>query len=122
MSSADGHDGHGASPMQGGTSAHSLETMLFESLVHHLIEKGVLTKEDALSVVQTVAEVKRGQLIVAGGLDGYSLSDELRVLRQLFDSFEAMRERPRGRSVDGHNVHQLRPPLHGGSSQFPDED
>ena len=39
--------------------------MLFDSLVHHLISKGLLTKNDALSVVQTVAEVKRAQAINA---------------------------------------------------------
>lgn len=121
MSSADGRDGRGGSPVQGGSSDHSLETMLFESLVHHLIEKGLLTKDDALSVVQTVAEVKRAQVVADGASDGYNPNDELRVLRQLFDSFEAMRERARGRPLDGHNVHQLRPPLHDGNPQFPDD-
>ena len=92
--------------------------MLFESLVHHLIEKGLLTKNDALSVVQTVAEVKRPQ-VMDGEIKGVR---ELAVLRRLFDSFTAMREGPRAARADGHNIHELRPPLHGENPHFPDQD
>ena len=42
-------------------SRNTVESELFESLIHHLVEKGILTRNDALSVVQTVAEVKRGE-------------------------------------------------------------
>ena len=106
MSSADADNGR------------SLETMLFESLVHHLIEKGVLTKNDALSVVQTVAQVKRGQLS-DGDAAELQANPELALLKRMFDSFEAMRERPRVSRVDGHNVHSLRPPLHDDDLHFP---
>lgn len=95
--------------------------MLFESLVHHLIEKGLLTRNDALSVVQTVAEVKRAQLMDQGS-DDFETDAELAALRRLFDSFAAMREGPRTGHSDGHNVHELRPPLHGENPSFPDND
>lgn len=97
----------------------SVEAMLFESLVHHLIEKGVLTKNDALSVVQTVASVKRGQL-EEGREDRVSSKQELAMLLGLFDSLKALRVP--GARIDGHNVHQLRPPLHGDQVEFPSED
>lgn len=100
----------------------SVERHLFESLVHHLIEKGVLTKNDALSVVQTVAEVKRGEL-EAGRSQAGSIERELVILERLYSSFELMRERPFAKQVlDGDNVLQLRPPLHGDNPKFPKDD
>ena len=117
MSSADGRDGRDGSHKQTASIDPSLETMLFDSLVHHLIGKGLLTKNDALSVVQTVAEVKRAQAINSDASTG-----ELAVLQRLFDSFAAMREGPRARGADGHNIIQLRPPLHSEDPVFPDED
>lgn len=121
MSSADGHDGPNSPPARVEVLHYSLEAMLFESLVHHLIEKGLLTKNDGLSVVQTVAEVKRAQA-TDEEFDGDRCNAELAVLRRLFDSFAAMREGTQPGRTDGHNIHQLRPPLHDGNPNFPDED
>ena len=102
--------------------SESMERQLFESLVHHLIEKGILTKNDALSVVQTVAEVKRGEL-ESERFDAGSLIKELAALERLYSSFELMRERSASKhGMDGDNVLQLRPPLHGDSPKFPRED
>ena len=39
-------------PRLDGETSSSVEYLLFDSLVHHLIEKGVLTKNDALSVTR----------------------------------------------------------------------
>ena len=102
--------------------SESLERQLFESLVHHLIEKGVLTKNDALSVVQTVAEVKRGEL-ESERFHADSIKNELAVLERLYSSFELMRERSASQQgMDGDNVLQLRPPLHGDNPKFPKDD
>lgn len=91
--------------------------MLFESLVHHLIEKGVLTKNDALSIVETVASVKHGQLVE--GNDPL-VEAELAMLHRIFESFKAM-DAPAAR-MDGHNVHRLRPPMHSNRIDFPRDD
>lgn len=99
----------------------SIECLLFESLVHHLIEKGVLTKNDALSVVQTVAEVKRGELHEAGDANPET-ETALFVLKRIYSSFEASVERSRGIEIGGENVRFLRPPLHHGNPEFPDSD
>jgi hypothetical protein len=97
----------------------SLECQLFESLVHHLIEKGVLTRNDALSVVQTVAQVTRG-VLEEEQLEGSE--NELAILRRLYSSFELMSDRRLpARALDDGNVLQLRPPLHGDRPQFPEE-
>lgn len=102
--------------------SENLERQLFESLVHHLIEKGVLTKNDSLSVVQTVAEVKRGELETGRYQAGF-VKRELAVLERLYSSFELLRERPATMQVlDGENVLQLRPPLHGDDPKFPKDD
>ena len=100
----------------------TMELQLFESLVHHLIEKGVLTKNDALSVVQTVAEVKRGEQETAMRPVG-TVRNELTVLQRLYSSFELMTDRPfNSRVVDGDNVLQLRPPVHADNPKFPKGD
>lgn len=101
----------------------TIELQLFESLVHHLIEKGVLTKNDALSVVQTVAEVKRGEREAESRPAGV-VERELTVLQRLYASFELMKVRPPNlsRDRDGHNVLPLRPPLHGDNPKFPQDD
>ena len=120
MSSAYGPEGPANSEFQEAPDSlrQSLECQLFESLVHHLIEKGVLTKNDALSVVQTVAQVKRGSLeeeqtqMAAG-------DNDLAILRRLYSSFELMSDvRGSSQSLDDRNVLQLRPPLHGNRPQF----
>jgi hypothetical protein len=120
MPSADGPDG----PRDRGSEkplapAESIERQLFESLVYHLIEKGVLTRNDALSVVQTVAEVKRGEL-EAGRSPAGSVERQIVLLERLYASFEMVTERPAARQgVDGGNVLQLRPPVHGDKPKFP---
>lgn len=119
MSSADGSD-DSRKPEPVRRVTESIEYLLFESLVHHLIEKGVLTKNDAMSVVQTVAEVKRGQLHEA--LDANpEIETALFTLKRIYSSFEASAERRSG-EIHGENVRFLRPPLHDGHPQFPDGD
>lgn len=123
MSTADGPLGPGQdgaeTPLIPG---QTIELQLFESLIHHLIEKGVLTKNDALSVVQTVAEVKRGER-EAESRPADIVEVELTVLQRLYASFELMAVRPNpSRDRDGHNVLQLRPPLHGDDPRFPKDD
>ena len=118
MSHSDGHDVDQADSSSGRPA--TVETMLFESLVHQLIEKGVLTKNDALSVVGTVASVTQGQLDERNGNDP-SAEAELAMLHRIFESLKAIDDLPPAR-VDGHNVHQLRPPLHGDQIDFPRDD
>lgn len=98
----------------------SLEVQLFESLVHHLIEKGVLTRNDALSVVQTVAQVKRGAVEEQPGT---AFADNgLAVLKRLYSSFELMPERRlSSQDPDDGNVLELRPPLHGNRPKFAED-
>ena len=100
----------------------SIELNLFESLAHQLVEKGLLTKNDVLSVVQTVAEVKRGQRD-EGGPQSATAKSELDVLWRLYRSFEMMSGRANSRhDLDGENVLELRPPIHGGGPSFPKDD
>lgn len=102
------------------TKGASVEQQLVESLILHLIEKGVLTKNDALSVVQSVAEVKRGEAD-EGKTDPASVAKDLKVLQRLYSSFELVRESPAVAHHDG-NVLPLRPPLHGNNPRFPKGD
>lgn len=99
----------------------TMELQLFESLVHHLIEKGVLTKNDALSVVQTVAEVKRGQRETAGA-DSAVAATELIVLERLYASFELVSGHRVPQRLDSGKILQLRPPIHGDNPRFPNDD
>jgi hypothetical protein len=94
--------------------------MLFDALVHQLIEKGLMTKNDAMSVVQTVAEVQRGQL--NGSEEDARTNADLALLNRLYVSFEVMRDRSVPQSSNLGNVLQLRPPLHGNAPQFPHEE
>ena len=94
--------------------------LLFDSLVHHLIEKGVLTKNDALSVVQTAAEVVRGRVHENAG--EIAIDAALMTLERTYGSFEALPDRYGGPALDGHNVLPLRPPLHGDRPHFPSEE
>jgi len=95
--------------------------LLFDSLVHHLIEKGILTKNDALSVVQTAAEVVHGR-IDDGETPSLQAKAALAVLERTYSSFEAVQDRQGAAQLDGHNVHSLRPSLHGDRPQFPSDD
>lgn len=104
------------------TPCQSVECQLFESLVHHLVEKGVLTKNDALSVVQTVAEVKRGEQ-EEGRHPAAITARDISALAQLYSSFELLRDGPSVPGVNGaRNIVQLRPPLHGDEPTFPRDD
>ena len=122
MPSSDGSDGanfpSSRSPVD--PPGASVDTLLFESLCYVLIEKGVLTKNDALSVIQTVAQVKRG------ALDGGAATAEdaaiLELLRRMFTSFEMLDDRPSEVNFAGGNVHRLRPPVHGDQPEFPEDD
>jgi len=115
-------DSHDANPHE---QAHAealggVGYLLFDSLVHHLIEKGVLTRNDALSVVQTAAEVARSR--VDDSIPSLPTDAALTILQRTYSSFEAVQARPASSGRDGHNVHSLRPPLHGGRPRFPSED
>ena len=104
-----------------GNDYDSVEFLLVDSLVHHLIEKGVLTKNDALSVVQTVAQIVRGQMDERGDATD-KLEAALSTLERTYSSFEALPDRYGRSGTDGHNVRQLRTPLHGERPRFPSED
>ena len=123
MSSSDGDDGapaHNFQPSAEG-SPRAVDSLLVETLIYVLVEKGVLTKNDALSVVETVAQVKRGE-VDDRGFASVETSDALKLLNRMFVSFEAMEERPGIVNFDGENVHRLRPPLHGDRPKFPRDD
>mgnify|MGYP003576386066 CR=1 FL=1 len=92
-----------------------------ESLIFVLIEKGILTRNDALSVIQTVAEVKQGQVGDAGAQSAQAI-DDLNVLQRLYASFEIVKDRPGVVNLDGKNVRRLRPPLHGDQPEFPHDE
>ena len=123
MPSADGPQGPDDLESKAARStSETVEMQLFESLVHHLIEKGVLTRNDALSVVQTVAEVHRGRLD-ASEREAGNVHNALTILERLYSSLNLVTERPLSpRIVDGGNVLQLRPPLHGDRPKFPKDD
>lgn len=57
-------DGDGSSETK---PAESIEFLLFDSLCHHLVEKGLLSKNDTLSVIQTVALVVQGRMDAGQG-------------------------------------------------------
>jgi hypothetical protein len=122
MSSLDGFDGANfpnskaaASPARG-VNSHLVETLIFV-----LIEKGILTKNDALSLIQTVAEVKRGEVDDDGGTSPETAAD-LKLLHRLYASFEVLEERPGVVTADGAKVHRLRRPVHGDRPRFPHDD
>lgn len=117
-----GSDKAGGGPTNfDGATLDSVEYLLFDSLVHHLIEKGLLTRNDALSVVQTAAQVVRGRMHENGTTDD-GMDADLATLERTYSSYEALRDRHRKAGMDGHNVHQLRTPLHGEHPHFPSED
>ncbi|HEX5258694.1 MAG TPA: hypothetical protein VFW35_07925 [Sphingomicrobium sp.] len=104
-----------------GESFNSVEYLLFDSLVHRLIEKGLLTKNDALSVVQIAAEVVRGRIHESGAAAA-PFEAALATLERTYSSFEALADRQGAARLDGHNVHPLRAPLHGERPRFPSDD
>lgn len=103
-----------------GATFESVEYLLFDSLVHHLIEKGLLTKNDALSVVQTAAQVVRGRMHESDQVNE-RIDASLATLERTYSSYEALRDRHGNSRLDAHNVHQLRTPLHGDHPRFPSE-
>ena len=119
MSSADGPDGakeiaHGEPPQ---VDRQSVELQLFDSLVHHLIEKGLLTRNDALSVVQSVAEVELGAI---EEVPERRATGRLSTLERLFASYQMLPERQPARPVEADgNIVQLRAPLHQNHPEFP---
>ena len=118
--SSDLTDGGGPSRIDG-ESFDSVEYLLFDSLVHHLIEKGLLTKNDALSVVQTAAEVVRGQAHESDSANA-KIDVALSMLERTYASFDALPDRYGRSGLDAHNVLPLRTPLHGEQLHFPTED
>ena len=111
----------GGPPEFDGAAFGGVEYLLFDSLVHHLIEKGILTKHDALSVVQSAAEVVRGRMD-DGDAPTLETKAALSALERTYSSFEAVADRPGAGRLDGHNIQSLRPPLHGGRPKFPSAD
>src|SRR6476660_1227291 len=121
MPSADGPDDHRSVETRPDRNG-SMERLLFESLIHHLVEKGILTKNDALSVVQTVAEVKRGELESGQSQVGL-VEREIMILERLYTSFMAISDRRSiAPSLDGENILRIRPPLHGEEPKLPRTD
>lgn len=117
--SSDSADGR--PPRRAGATLGSVEFLLFDSLVHHLIEKGLLTKTDAMSVVQTTAEVVRGQ-VHENEADSAEINLALATLERTYSSFQALPDRFGRSGLDADNVHVLRTPLHGDQPQFPKDD
>ena len=111
MSSDWEFDGHpaAAAPLE------TVEYLLFDSLVHHLIEKGLLTRNDALSVIQTAAQVVQGKLQESDG-------SALPALARTYASFEALPDRYGRPGQNADNVLPLRVPLHGERPRFPADD
>lgn len=110
-------EGSGSASQLPGGQVH---TQLIEALVLLLIEKGVLTRNDALSIIQTVAQVTQGEA-VEGRRPGAQTQAALQMLQRMYVSFEALGDRL-GIVGDAHNVHQLRPPIYGDRLEFPQDD
>lgn len=109
----------GGGPSNGNRSLESVEFLLFDSLAHHLIEKGLLTKNDVLSVVQTVAQVMQGRL---HSDEAPSAKAALSTLERTYESFQALPDRHGRPGLDADNIVPLRPPLHRECPQFPSDD
>lgn len=107
-------DGDGSSETK---PAESIEFLLFDSLCHHLVEKGLLSKNDTLSVIQTVALVVQGRMDAGQG----NWVDAFTTLERAYGSFQALPDRHGRTGVDGKNVVPLRPPLHGERPEFPSD-
>lgn len=121
MSSLDGSDGSNENlKPQAEASARSADSLLLESLIFVLIEKGVLTKNNALSAIQTAAQVRGA--VVEGATASAQTAADLIFLDRLYRSFELLRERPGVVNSDSDNVHRLRPPVHGDRPRFPRDD
>jgi hypothetical protein len=98
-----------------------VHSQLVEALILVLIEKGILTQNDALSIVQTVAQVQRGN-VVDGSTPAPETRAALGLLQRLYQSFDAIEDRAAALLAEGENVHQLRPPIYGDRPKFPRDD
>ncbi len=79
-------------------------------------------KNDALSVVQTVAEVKRGEL-EEGRFSAAITQRAIDTLAALYSSFELRHDpTPPSDAMNSENMVRLRPPLHGDEPHFPSDD
>lgn len=122
MPPADGHDADPKLPCAtSGALAGQVDAQLVEALVLLLVEKGVLTRNDSLSIVQTVAQVQRGAMVEEAVTDP-RIEANLQMLNRMYRSFQAMAEQPAGRGKGWNNVHRLRPPVHNDRPEFPEED
>ena len=122
MSSADdpGADPEGSGQTDG-VADEQVHSQLVEALVLLLIEKGVLTKNDAMSIVQTVAQVQHGKA-VEGTQAIVRRQAAMQMLRRMFTSVDALVERSGAVLAVGEHVHQLRPPIYGERPEFPIDD
>lgn len=122
MSSADGavHDPQG-SAQPGGLPGDQVQTQLVEALMLVLIEKGLLARGDALSVVQTVAQVQRG-VAHEGRISAASAKAAMAMLQRMYASFEAFPDGVAALPASWDNVRPLRPPNYADRPGFPGDD
>ena len=111
MSRSDGPDDAGLHDFQPAARGpeRRVDSLLLETLIYVLIEKRVLTRDDALSVVETVAQVTRGEADDEGAASPETIA-ALKLLKRMYVSFEALDRKPEIEDFDGENVHRLRPP------------
>lgn len=121
MSSADFPGTDPERPDEASEPTGDVDSQLVEALMHLLIEKGVLTKNDALSVVQTVVQVQRGAA-VEGRHSEPQTEATVQLLKRMYRSFEAVTALPSVRQANWDNVRQLRPPVHSDRPEFPADD
>jgi hypothetical protein len=121
MSSVRGPEGLESLTLSGEAYGGDTDFRLTEALIHLLVEKGVLTRNDALSVVETVAQVRLGSLHEGSHPDP-DADPVLRKFRRMYASFEALDGRPGVIETDSENVVRLRPPIHGDHPEFPHDD
>lgn len=123
MSSSDGSDEADIPTFQPAVEApaRNVDSLLVETLIHVLVEKGVLTRNDALGIIVTAAQVKGGESD-RGGAAGEEAAAALALLKRMYRSFEALEDRSAGRRYGGENVHRLRPPVREEQPDFPRDD
>jgi hypothetical protein len=79
----------GAVPPMAEPDAHGQAALLFaESILHMLVERSILSVEDAVSVVQTATEVKL-ELATEAGESRERMQASLDLLFRISDSFAA---------------------------------
>ena len=121
MSSADNPGPEPKGAGQANELPGDVHTQLVEALIHLLIEKGVLTRNDALSVVQTVVQVQQGSAVEGSDSEAQTEAT-VQMLKRMYRSFEAVKESPGRQPASFDNVLQLRPPVHGDRPEFPRDD